>query len=63
MKPDCVLLDDHKLSVVGMPSSVLTERQPTVAPSDQILAAKKSLKLWKSNRDLIFNFDVSPYTV
>lgn len=55
--------DAKNLSVAGMPSSVLTDRQPAVAPSNQILEAKIYLSLWKDFHDLAFNFDVSGNSV
>ena len=55
------LTDDTNLRVVGMPSSVLTERQPTVAPSDQIKESKKYLRLWRASHDLTFNYDVGSW--
>ncbi|XP_064402757.1 WD repeat-containing protein 75-like isoform X3 [Halichondria panicea] len=51
--------DDTNLRVVGMPSSVLTERQPTIPPSDQIKESKKYLRLWRTSHDLTFNRDGS----
>ena len=44
-----------------MPSSVLTERQPTIPPSDQIKESKKYLRLWRTSHDLTFNHDVGSW--
>lgn len=53
-----MLTEDTNLKVVGLPGTVLTERQPSIAPSEQVKKAKKYLRLWRKSHDLTFNFDV-----
>ena len=47
-----------EVALVGMPSCVLTERQPTVAPSNQITEAQQYLLIGKSYPEFVFSFEV-----
>lgn len=47
-----------ELALVGMPNRVITERQPTIAPSNQITEAQQYLYIGKSYPDFVFSFEV-----